>query len=197
MRRGVHFAVMLLAVLIGACSTSAKETGDSAAVPGRIPVPQLTGRVVDAANLLLPADRERLANLSSVYEQETGHQIAVVIVPTLEGEAIEGFCLRTANTWRLGREGVDDGIVVCMAMKERAVRIELGIGINRFISNADAKEIIDIEMTPLFGMGDFAGGLERGLKKLMEEGRRFIAVDARIGEHIRELPRAAGPAYAF
>jgi uncharacterized protein len=181
MRIGVYFAVMLLAVLIGACSTSAKrETPDSTAVSGRIPVPQLTGRVVDAANLLLPADRERLANLSSVYEQETGHQIAVVIVPTLAGEAIEGFCLRTANTWRLGRRGIDDGVIICLAPNERKVRIELGTGINRYISNEDAKEIIDTKMMPYFKVRNFAEGLERGLKKLMEEGRRLVAMDTRI-----------------
>jgi uncharacterized membrane protein YgcG len=67
-----------------------------------------------------------------------------------------------------------------MAMKERMVRIELGIGMNRYISNADASEIITAEMTPAFKKGDFAGGLEKGLKRLMEEGRRFVAMKPRI-----------------
>lgn len=148
----------------------------AAAIDSRIiPVPVLNGRVNDTADVLSMADQERLSNLLIEYETETKHQIAVLIVPTVADEAIESFCLRTAKAWRLGRKGVDDGIVVCLAMKERRVRIELGIGMNRYISNAEAKEIIDMEMTPLFAKGDIASGLERGLKRLMEEGRRFTA----------------------
>ncbi len=144
---------------------------------GKIPVPMLNGRVNDAANVLSIEDQERLSKLLRDYEKETRHQIAVLIVPTLAGEAIESFCLRTAKAWRLGRKGIDDGIVVCMAINDRLVRIELGIGMNRYISNAEAKEIIDVEMTPSFAKGDFGGGLERGLKRLMEEGRRFVATE--------------------
>jgi uncharacterized protein len=143
---------------------------------GKIPVPILNGQVNDAANVLSIEDQERLSKLLRNYEEGTKHQIAVLIVPTLGKETIESFCIRTAKAWRLGRKGIDDGIVVCLAMKERRVRIELGIGMNRYISNTEAKEIIDVEMTPSFAKGDFAGGLERGLKRLMEEGRRFVGI---------------------
>lgn len=153
-------------------------TGATAAIDsGLIPVPVLNGRVNDTANVLSIEDQERLSKLLGNYERETKHQIGVLIVATLGDEAIESFCLRTANVWRLGRKGIDDGILVCLAVKERQVRIELGIGMNRCISNAEAKEIIDAEMTPLFSKGDIAGGLEQGLKRLMEEGRRFTAMD--------------------
>jgi uncharacterized protein len=148
---------------------------------GMIPVPVLNGRVNDADNVLSIEDQERLAKLLENYEKETKHQIAVLIVPTLGDETIESFCLRVAKVWRLGRKGIDDGIVICLAMKEKRVRIELGIGMNRYISNAEAKEIIDLEMTPLFSKKDFAGGLERGLKRLMEEGRRFTTRNAVTG----------------
>jgi uncharacterized membrane protein YgcG len=71
-------SVLFFAIVIGACSTAANgENAGRSADSGRIPVPQLTGRVVDRANLLLPADQERLSKLSQAYEQETGHQIAV------------------------------------------------------------------------------------------------------------------------
>jgi uncharacterized membrane protein YgcG len=177
MKRGLHFVVLLFAVWIAACSTPVKRENSGAAIDsGKIPVPQLTGRINDTVNLLSSADQERLSNLLSDYEKETKHQIAVLIVPTLRDETIESFCLRVANVWRLGRKGIDDGIVVCLAIEERRVRIELGIGMERYISNAEAKEIIDSEMTPLFSKRNFAGGLERGLKRLMEEGRRFIAM---------------------
>jgi len=173
MKRGVHFVVLSFAIWIAACSTSVGAENSGAAFDsGKIAVPQLTGRINDTVNLLSRADQERLSDLLKAYEQETGHQIAVLIISTLGNEAIESYCLRTANTWHLGRKHIDDGVVVCVAMKEKEVRIELGIGINRYISNADAQEIIDREMTPSFAKRDFAGGLERGLKKLMEEGRK-------------------------
>jgi uncharacterized protein len=174
MNRGRHFVVLLFVVWLGACFTS--EGGESSAAgidSVKIPIPQLTGRINDTVNLLLPEDQERLSNLLKVYERETGHQVAVLIVPTLAGEPIESFCLRTTKAWRLGRKGIDDGILVCMAMQERQVRIELGTGMERYISNAEAKEIIDRDMTPFFRTRDFAEGLERGLKRLMEEGRRY------------------------
>jgi uncharacterized protein len=188
MNRGVRFVVLLFAIWIAACSTLAKRENSGAAIDsGKIPVPQLTGRINDTVNLLSPADQERLSKMLGNYEQEPGHQIAVLTVPTLGGEAIENFCLRVAKAWRLGRKGIDDGIVVCMAINDRLVRIELGVGINRYISNEDAKEIIDTEMTPFFRTRDFAVGLERGLKRLMEEGRRFVAMNIQEGEHGRVL----------
>jgi uncharacterized protein len=173
MKWGLHLAVLFFAISIGACSTAAKrENAGVSAISVRIPVPQLTGWVVDTVNLLLPADQERLSKLSQNYEQETGHQLVVLIVPTLEGEPIESFCLRTLKAWRLGRKGVDDGILVCLVPNERQVRIELGTGTNRYISNSQAKEIIDTEMIPSFRVKDFSEGLEHGLKRLMEEGRK-------------------------
>jgi uncharacterized protein len=169
--------------VIGLCSFSAKsEDTGGATIERKTPVPKLESWVNDKAGVLSVEDRERLVKLLKNYEQETKHQIAVLIIPTLAGEPIESFCLRTANKWRLGRKDIDDGALVCMAMKERMVRIELGIGMNRYISNADASEIITTEMTPLFSKGDFAGGLERGLKRLMEEGRRFVAMNCEASQ---------------
>lgn len=189
MKRRHYYAVLIFAVLLGACSAvSKRENAGSSADSGRMPVPQLTGRIVDTANLLLPSEQARLSKLSQAYEQESGHQIGVLIIPTLGGEAIESFCLRTANTWRLGRKGIDDGILVCLAANERRVRIELGTGMSRYISNADAQEIIDKEMTPFFRVREFAEGLERGLKRLMEEGRRFVATNPSTAEHVPDSP---------
>jgi uncharacterized protein len=137
-------------------------------------VPKLTGRVNDTANVLSNSDRARLTDILSKYEQETHHQIAVLTIATLGDEPIETFSLRTFNAWGLGFKGVDNGILVTLAMKEKRVRIELGKGMQRFISDADANLIIDKEMTPAFSKGNFSTGLERGLERLMDEGRRFV-----------------------
>jgi uncharacterized protein len=95
-------------------------------------------------------------------------------IASLGGEKIEALSLKTANAWRLGNKGFDDGILVILAMKEHRARIEVGKGMQRFISDADAKRTLDTEMTPPFSRGDIAGGLERGLEQLMDEGRRFV-----------------------
>ena len=137
-------------------------------------MPKLNGWVNDTAGVLPVPERKRIAGALEKYERETHHQIAVLSIASLGEERIEAFSLRTANAWGLGNKGFDDGILVTLAMKERRARIELGKGMQRFISDADAKHILDAETTPLFAKGDIAGGLERGLEQLMDEGRRFV-----------------------
>ena len=183
--------VLLATVSLGAWAGSNRNPEGGAAQPKPIPVPALTGRINDTVGALSLEDQEHLSKLLKGYEQETKHQIAVLIVPTIGDEAIESFSFRTFSAWRLGRKGIDDGILVCLAMKEKRVRIALGTGMERYISNAEAKEIIDTEMTPFFGISDFAEGLERGLKRLMEEGRRFVARNSATAvEYDRDWMRA-------
>ena len=143
-------------------------------------IPRLEGRVTDVANVLSGAERERLANILARYERETSHQIAVLLIPTLSEESIESFSLRVAKSWKLGQKGLDNGILVTLAMKERAVRIELGLGMERFITNATAQSIIQDSMVPAFRKADYAGGLHAGLEHLMREGRRFVVTPAEL-----------------
>jgi len=128
---------------------------------------------------------QRIAGTLEKYHQETHYQIVVLIIPSLGDETIEAFSLRTANAWGVGNKGFDDGILVCLAMKERRARIELGKGIERFISDADAKIILDRETTPLFSKKDFFGGLERGIERLMDEGRRFVVESAAAPKRVK------------
>jgi uncharacterized protein len=137
-------------------------------------VPKHEGWVNDTANVLSSPDRKRLSDMLSRYHQETHHQLAVLTVPTVSGESIEIFSLRVANSWGLGYKGLDNGILITLAMKERMVRIELGKGMQRYISDSTAQSIMDTSMTLAFAKGDFAGGLELGLNRLMEEGRSFV-----------------------
>jgi uncharacterized membrane protein YgcG len=179
-KRASHHQVSVLffTILIGVCSFCARsENAGAAAVEGKPPVPKLESWVNDEATVLSAEDQARLVKLLKNYRDETKHQIVVLIVPTLGDETIENFSHRTFSAWRLGRKGINDGILVCLAMKERQVRIALGTGMERYISNAEALKIIEEEMTPAFKRGDFAGGLEKGLKRLMAEGRRFVAAN--------------------
>ena len=134
--------------------------------------------MTDVAKVLSSADRERLSGLLARYERETSHQIGVLLIPTLSGESIESFSLRVANAWKLGLKGLDNGILVTLAMKERFIRIELGSGMEKFISNATAQSIIDNSMVPAFRQGDYDDGLHAGLEQIMREGRRFVVTPA-------------------
>lgn len=144
-------------------------------------VPEMTGRVSDEANVLSAGEREDLEEMLESYEKETRHQIAVLIIPFLSGEPIESFSFRVANAWKLGKQGVDNGILLTLAMQERKVRIEVGKGLEPYISNAKAAQIIREAMIPEFKQGDFADGIEEGLEALMKEARKFVL--PRAGDH--------------
>jgi len=108
------------------------------------------------------------------YEQETSHQLAVLVITTLSEESIDSFSLRVANVWGLGQKGLNNGILVTLAIKERRVRIALGFGMEKYITNAMAQSIINNAMVPAFRKGDYLGGLQAGLELLMKQGRQFV-----------------------
>jgi uncharacterized protein len=139
-------------------------------------LPPLEGRVTDLAAIFSQTDRESLTKLLADYETETHHQIVVLTVPTLNGESIETFSLRTMNAWKIGLKGWNDGIAITLAMRERRVRVELGKGMERYITNAMAQDVIDRDMVPAFRHRDFAGGVRAGLLTLMEEARKYRVV---------------------
>lgn len=136
--------------------------------------PPLEGRITDLANLLSVIDRDRLTHMLASYEEETSHQLAVLVIPTLSGESIESYSLRVAKAWGLGQKDLNNGILITLAMKEKKVRIELGLGMEKYITNATVQAIISNAMVPAFRKGDYAGGLQAGLEQVMKEGRRFV-----------------------
>jgi uncharacterized protein len=173
----MHVRASWFALALGIAVLTCATTGLTEAAPvaaDALPVPALKDRVNDTAGVLTAAERERLSGLLGQYERETYHQLAVLTIPTLSGEPLEAYSLRVANTWGLGIKGFDNGILVLLAMKERKVRIELGKGMERYISDAQTKAIIDDSMVPAFKKGDFAGGLQNGLQRLMAEARKYV-----------------------
>jgi uncharacterized protein len=130
-------------------------------------VPPLAARVNDLA-ALLPADAEqRIEQRLAAYEKKTGHQIAVLTVPDLEGDPIEEYGIRVAEAWKLGRKGHDDGAILIVALKDRAARIEVGYGLEGDVPDALAGRIIRERLTPAFRRGDYAGGVDSALDALI------------------------------
>jgi len=134
-------------------------------------VPALRARVTDLAGLLSPDQTQRLEATLARYESETGHQIAVLTVPTLDGEEIESFSMRVVERWRLGQKGADNGVLLLVAPRERRVRIEVGYGLEGAIPDAVANRVIDEVIKPRFRAGDYAGGIEAATAALMAAAR--------------------------
>lgn len=154
------------------------------AAAAELPVPSLRGRVNDLAQVLDAATAARLERSLADFEAETSHQIAVLTVPSLAGEPIETFAFRVAESWRLGHEGADDGILLVVAPNDRRARIEVGYGLEGAVPDAIARRIIAEAMAPSFQRGDFAAGIEAGVAALIEAARHEKASipPARQGE---------------
>jgi uncharacterized protein len=105
-------------------------------------------------------------HLLADYHRETHQQLVVLTIPTLSGEPLETYSLRVANTWGLGYKGFDNGILVLLALQERKVRIELGKGMERYISDAQAGSIIEESMVPAFRKAISLGAWRRGSSAL-------------------------------
>jgi uncharacterized protein len=123
-------------------------------------VPPLAARVNDLAGVLSSAARARLETRLRELEARTGAQVAILVVPSLQGDALEDYTVRVAQAWKLGRKGVDDGALFFAATNDRKMRIEVGYGLEARLTDAAARNILDTLVRPRFRQGDFDGGVE-------------------------------------
>ena len=126
-------------------------------------VPPLRGRVNDYAGVMSQDQVRTLESQLTQFEQETGHQIAVLTIPTLDGEDIEGFSIRVAETWKIGKKGFDNGVILLVAVKDRKLRLEVGYGLEGVLPDAIADRIIRDYIVPRFRAQDYAGGVIAGI----------------------------------
>jgi uncharacterized protein len=125
-----------------------------------ITVPRLESRVTDLARVLSDSEEARIENRLENLERSTGAQVAVLTIPTLNGEALESYTIRVVEEWGLGQAGEDNGVLIFLALQERQIRVEVGYGLEGQLTDAKSGFIIREEMAPRFRSGDFAGGLE-------------------------------------
>ncbi|MCQ8783567.1 YgcG family protein [Aurantimonas sp. CSK15Z-1] len=141
-------------------------------VAGMAPVraqqfPQLTGRVVDTADLLSPAAEAALTQKLEAFETASSDQVVVATVPDLQGYAVEDYANRLARQWALGQAKEDNGVLLLVARDDRKVRIEVGYGLEGTLTDALSRTIIDGDILPAFRGGDFAGGIARGVDGIL------------------------------
>lgn len=154
-------ALFFLLLGIFSLGMAGAASGDSLPVP--LPIPPLTGRIVDLTNTLNTQQRATLAARLAALEQAKGAQVAVLLAPTFQPESIEQFGIRLADAWKLGRKGVDDGAILLIAKDDRQMRIEVGYGLEGALNDATAKRIISEIITPHFQQGDYYAGIDAGL----------------------------------
>lgn len=139
----------------------------AAIASGQVAVPPLTARVIDLTGTLSGAAVQRIETKLADLEAKKGSQIAVLILPTTQPEDIEQFGIRTMDQWKVGRKGIDDGAILIVAKDDRRVRIEVGYGLEGALPDAIASRIIEDTIAPLFKQGNYDGGVEAGVDRMI------------------------------
>src|SRR5512145_1421703 len=147
----------VLAVLLLAVSTAVLA----------INVPFLSGRVNDNANMLTPAVEQRIEARLKAYEDSTTNQIAILTVTSLDGESVEEYSMKVAETWKLGKKGVDNGVLLLISKDDRKLRIEVGYGLEGSLTDAATSYIINSIIVPKFKDGNFEEGIESGVDAII------------------------------
>jgi uncharacterized protein len=144
---------------------------------GQVPVPPLKARVTDLTGTLNQQQRAALEQTLAEFESRKGSQIAVLLVPTIKPEAPVEYGVRVFDSWKLGRKGIDDGVLLLVAKEDRRVWIVTGRGVEGVLPDAIVKRIVEEDITPRFKQGDFYGGIRAGADRMMRliEGEKFPA----------------------
>ncbi|MBN9408409.1 MAG: YgcG family protein [Burkholderiales bacterium] len=134
---------------------------------GVLPVPELAARVIDTTGTLSAGQRQALDDSLAAFERDKGSQLVVLMVPTTKPEDIAAYAWRVADTWKIGRRDVGDGVLLIVAKEDRRVRIEVARALEGAVPDLAASRIIEERITPAFRTGDYAGGLQAGTDALM------------------------------
>ena len=152
---------------IGKALLLAGLVGWSALTAAQVSVPPLTGHVIDQTGTLTAEQKATLEQTLTAFEARKGSQLAVLMVATSAPEEIEQYALRVAEQWKLGRKKVDDGAILVVAKNDRAMRIEVGYGLEGALNDLTSKRIISETILPRFKSQDFYGGITAGVEQVI------------------------------
>ena len=160
--------------------------GWSALSTAQVAVPPLTGHVIDQTGTLTAEQKAALEQTLTAFEARKGSQLAVLMVASSAPEEIEQYALRVAEQWKLGRKKVDDGAILVVAKNDRAMRIEVGYGLEGALGDLTSKRIINETILPRFKNQDFYGGIAAGVEQIIRvvDGEPLPAPSARSSQGI-------------
>jgi uncharacterized protein len=144
-------------------------------------IPYLTGRVTDNAEIISETTRQSLTVSLKEHEDRTSNQIAILTVPTINGESIEEYAVEVFDAWKLGQKGKDNGILIVVVPNDRRMRIEVGYGLEATLTDAMAGRIIQFAITPKFKNGDYDGGITDGVRAVIDvlEGGELADIESK------------------
>ncbi|HOW88026.1 MAG TPA: TPM domain-containing protein [Candidatus Omnitrophota bacterium] len=130
--------------------------------------PRPDGYVTDRAGLLSPSTKAELETTLRNFETKTSNQVVVAVFPSLEGDSLEDFSIRLAETWKVGQKGRDNGVIFLIFKNDRKIRIEVGYGLEGVFPDALAGQIISQVVAPHFRKGDYEAGITAGVDAIMK-----------------------------
>ena len=134
---------------------------------GLQPIPALSGHVIDLSGTIDAVQQKSLNAKLASFEAAHGSQVVVLVIHSTAPEDIASFANRVGNTWKIGRKDVGDGLLLVVAKDDHKLRIEVAKSLEGAIPDLAAKRVIDQDIAPRFKQGDFAGGLDVGIEKIM------------------------------
>jgi len=138
-------------------------------LPARgLDVPKLEGYVNDYASMISPQARSELERELRSFEQTESTQIVILTIPSLDGDPIEDFGIKVAESWKIGQKGKDNGVILIVSKQDRKVRLEVGRGLEGKLTDLMAGRIVDLVIKPRFKRGDFDGGFLAGVSALID-----------------------------
>lgn len=160
-------ARLALALVFVTCAAFAQDDSWKADSSGLAPIPKLAARVTDETGTLSAAERQSLETKLADWEQRSGNQLVVLIVPSTAPEPIESYSIRVAEAWKIGRKGQDNGAIFLIAKNDRRMRIEVGYGLEGVLTDLTTHRIIDESVAPLFRQNRYADGINAGVDRII------------------------------
>jgi uncharacterized protein len=131
-------------------------------------VPGYTGYLNDYADLLSKSERQKLESRLVEYEKLTSNEIAILIVESLDGENLEEFSIRVADSWKPGKADKDNGVILLISEEDKKIRLEVGDGLTGRLTDLLSGRVIDGEISPKFKNGDFYEGIDNGVSMIIK-----------------------------
>lgn len=159
-------------------------------------IPTPSGYINDFAGVLTFDQKLSLENSLRAYDQKTTNEIAVAIVKSLDGGDITDFTVRTFEEWKIGKKGEDNGVLFLVAVDDRKMRIEVGYGLEPYLTDAQAGDIIRNVVAPDFQKGNYYQGISKGISAIENslgntppsKYARIINSAKNIGANLLKLP---------
>jgi uncharacterized protein len=156
--------LITILIFVSACSNTTTAPNPKLSL-------ELSGRVVDKADLLNRDTEAKLSEKLAAAHRAYGQQLVVVTTPSLNGKRIEDYGVNLGRSWGVGDRKRNDGLILIVAPQERKVRIEVGYGLEASFSDQFTGAILRENILPAFSDGEFATGIEAGVDRMIEKMR--------------------------